>query len=330
MDWWDTKSNAPMPSMDNTVADGSASISVCTKCAMHSVPARVVNACWNGAVTRSIAGPNCWAFLRATNRQEILPQCRESHHCLSATLSHGAHGMAFSGCPRRLGSGHSRATSAVNPVATCFAAIPFQCRELRPEDFRHTPFRRSTGEGHSSAGEGGEVGSSIGGSPRCGWPRCRESTRCFEVCEGGESVACEHPDQRVRGISKKGPHTHGRVGSNIQDAEKRLEAPRLHQSMRKQNSAKCERRLPNCRGSWKVPSHRWRRDQLPSALAGEKISFPLAWKSCRSGLEDRFARSDVVGETIDGDEHHELRVRVGEASHPGPVQTRNARRLQSL
>ena len=85
-----------------------------------------------------------------------------------------------------------------------------------------------------------------------------------------------------------------------------------------------------------------------------------------AGLDtiDRFGRSNVVGETrrgredqqhhgpcsttvatrsrswddaIGGGEHYELRstyglrgVRVGEASHPGPVQTRNARRLQSL
>ena len=136
----------------------------------------------------------------------------------SITFSHGAQGMAFSGRPRRLGSGHSRATSAVSPVATCFAAVSSRSSaefstfsaqaEPSPEDLRHTHFRRSTGEGHSSTGEGGEVGSSIGSSPRCGWPRSRESASCFEACEGGESTACGHPDQRVRGISCAGPaHT---------------------------------------------------------------------------------------------------------------------------
>ena len=39
------------------------------------------------------------------------------------TLSHGAQGMAFSRRPRWLFPGHSRATSAVSPVATCFAAV---------------------------------------------------------------------------------------------------------------------------------------------------------------------------------------------------------------
>ena len=41
----------------------------------------------------------------------------------SITFSHGAQGMAFSGRPRWLGSGHSRATSAVSEVATCFAGV---------------------------------------------------------------------------------------------------------------------------------------------------------------------------------------------------------------
>ena len=58
----------PMPSMDSTVADRTASVSACTTCAMHSVPARVVNAYWNGAVAHSIAGHNCWAIVRGTNR----------------------------------------------------------------------------------------------------------------------------------------------------------------------------------------------------------------------------------------------------------------------
>ena len=76
--------------------------------------------------------------------------------------------------------------------------------EPSPEDLR-----RSTGEGHSSAGEGGTVGSSIGS--RCGWPRSRASASSFEACEGGESTACGHPDYRVRGILVQGPRTHGRV-----------------------------------------------------------------------------------------------------------------------
>ena len=40
---------------------------------MHSHPARVVNAYWNGAVACSIAGPNCCAMVRATNRLMMSP-----------------------------------------------------------------------------------------------------------------------------------------------------------------------------------------------------------------------------------------------------------------
>ena len=39
-------------SIDNKVEDGSASVRACTTCAMHSVPAHVDKAYWNGAVAR--------------------------------------------------------------------------------------------------------------------------------------------------------------------------------------------------------------------------------------------------------------------------------------
>ena len=94
------------------------------------------------------------------------------------------------------------------------------------------------------------------------------------------------------------------------------------------------------------------RSQLRERVAGvnrRKTGRPARGNvvgETRRGREDQQhhePRSTTVAtrscswDAIDGDEHCELRssyelrgVRVGEASHTGPVQTRNARRLQSL
>ena len=57
-----------MPSMEMIVVFGSISLNPCNACAMHSHPARVERAYWNGAVSDSTASLNCWAIVRATNR----------------------------------------------------------------------------------------------------------------------------------------------------------------------------------------------------------------------------------------------------------------------
>ena len=78
------RSNAPMPSIDRTMARSSNS----SACAIHSAPL-VVRAYWNGAVARSTAVANCWEIVRATNRRilsrprmafAMLPIVRDAPH----------------------------------------------------------------------------------------------------------------------------------------------------------------------------------------------------------------------------------------------------------
>ena len=60
----DTRSNAPTPSTDTTVASGSTSVMDCNTCATHSVPALVESANWKGAVATSTARVICWLMVR--------------------------------------------------------------------------------------------------------------------------------------------------------------------------------------------------------------------------------------------------------------------------
>ena len=64
----DIRSKAPTPSTESTVASWSTSVNVWMTWAMHSAPALVVSAYWNGAV-RLI----CCAIVLATNRQKTSP-----------------------------------------------------------------------------------------------------------------------------------------------------------------------------------------------------------------------------------------------------------------
>ena len=68
IDSLDTKSNAPMPSTESTVLSGLESVSTCKMWPIHSHPALVVRAYWNGAVACSTAGANSWAMVRDTSR----------------------------------------------------------------------------------------------------------------------------------------------------------------------------------------------------------------------------------------------------------------------
>ena len=65
--------NAPTPSTDNMVACSSRSVNVWRTCGTHSQPARVRNACWNGAVAASTASDTCCAIVRATKRRNVSP-----------------------------------------------------------------------------------------------------------------------------------------------------------------------------------------------------------------------------------------------------------------
>ena len=60
-----------MPSMEMIVVFGSSLLNPCNACAMHSHPARVERAYWNGA--DSTASLNCCATVRATNRLTTSP-----------------------------------------------------------------------------------------------------------------------------------------------------------------------------------------------------------------------------------------------------------------
>ena len=66
------RSNAPIPSMDNTVARGSRSVSG-RECAMHSPPDLVERAYWKGDVACSTALDICCEIVRATRRRTMSP-----------------------------------------------------------------------------------------------------------------------------------------------------------------------------------------------------------------------------------------------------------------
>ena len=68
-----TRSYAPIPSMDNTVACASASVINRTACPTQSVPALVDNANWNGEQTDSTVFPNCLAKVFAINLRKLVP-----------------------------------------------------------------------------------------------------------------------------------------------------------------------------------------------------------------------------------------------------------------
>ena len=63
----------PMPSMDNTVHVGFASVTARIACPTQSVPARVDNANWNGAQIASTAFPNWRANVLATKLRKEMP-----------------------------------------------------------------------------------------------------------------------------------------------------------------------------------------------------------------------------------------------------------------
>ena len=69
----DTRSNAPTPSMDTTVSNGSTFDMDCKTCATHSVPALVESANWKGAVATSTAGVICCLMVRATSLLTMSP-----------------------------------------------------------------------------------------------------------------------------------------------------------------------------------------------------------------------------------------------------------------
>ena len=62
-----------MPSMEVTVKSASNSLKTCNTCEMHSQPALVESAYWNGEVAASTAGPNCWATVLATSHLMTSP-----------------------------------------------------------------------------------------------------------------------------------------------------------------------------------------------------------------------------------------------------------------
>ena len=115
---------------------------------MHSHPARVVNACWNGAVARSIAGPNCCAMVRATNRlmmsRATMPLTPPVGFCSAVIL------------PMRTACKFSSGTS---PRAKLWHML--QNRSASREDSR-TGRKRSAviPEGHTSDSSTTELGSS--------------------------------------------------------------------------------------------------------------------------------------------------------------------------
>ena len=72
MEFLEMRSKAPTPSTERIVARASRSVSVCCG-ETHSVPARVFNAYWNGAVVSSTAFETCCAMVRATTRRNASP-----------------------------------------------------------------------------------------------------------------------------------------------------------------------------------------------------------------------------------------------------------------
>ena len=68
-----TWSYAPMPSTDNTVAVGLASVNARITCTTQSVPALVERANWKGAHARSTSLLNCLESVFATNLRNDVP-----------------------------------------------------------------------------------------------------------------------------------------------------------------------------------------------------------------------------------------------------------------
>ena len=64
----DMVSNALTPSLEMMGLSGSNSVSACNARAMHSEPAAVERACWNGT-----AGPNCWVIVLAVSLRITSP-----------------------------------------------------------------------------------------------------------------------------------------------------------------------------------------------------------------------------------------------------------------
>ena len=81
-----------------------------------------------------------------------------------------------------------RGQSMASCVSAASAAVPAEAEPSR-EDIRDTPIRRSSVEGHRSAGAGVKVGGSSEGSARCGVPRSRSFAGCAQARQGGENAA---------------------------------------------------------------------------------------------------------------------------------------------
>ena len=78
------RSNAPMPSMEVTVASGLSSVSPCVACAMHSHPAQVLKTHWYGAVAFSTAETRHLLTPKRREQNRVPPRVtRAYHHRLS-------------------------------------------------------------------------------------------------------------------------------------------------------------------------------------------------------------------------------------------------------
>ena len=97
-------------------------VNACRTWATHSVPARVLSACWNGAVKRSTASMICWATVRPTKRLITSPAS------MPRTPPSGFWSTVI--LPMRIAS---TATSGVSPRANCSPALKSQCKSAGPD-----------------------------------------------------------------------------------------------------------------------------------------------------------------------------------------------------
>ena len=89
MAFLDRKSNAPTPSTDKRVADSSRSVNDCSAWDTHSHPARVLSACWNGAVADSTFSGELLGskYVRPSAERRRQPRCPSYLQMVCAELS---------------------------------------------------------------------------------------------------------------------------------------------------------------------------------------------------------------------------------------------------
>ena len=142
------------------------------------------------------------------------------------------------------------------------------------EDVRHTSVWRPPRKGRGSRRTGDKIGICSRGVAWCGGSGSRHSSSCVETGQGGEEgFAVGRTDHTVRGFLD----------------QSRLEALKAQQQQfvaAPPPPLDTESELRQLRETVAQLKGQLLKPAATSVFAGGKISFQIAWKKCRSGLED--------------------------------------------